>query len=77
MEIRGGLSQLRSDSIILNKPIQIEQLSGRPRLTSRVMECYHHHYTQDGPRSAWMPRPGGVGARDPSMASTWANYSPL
>jgi hypothetical protein len=42
---------LRSDSIILDEPIQIEQLSGRPPWLAVVMEDgYHRHYLTDGPR---------------------------
>jgi len=48
--IRGGC-WLRSDSIILDEPIQIEQLSGRPAWLAVVMEDgYHRHYRTDGPR---------------------------
>jgi len=48
--IRGGC-WLRSDSIILDEPIQIEQLSGRPPWLAVVMEDgYHRHYLTDGPR---------------------------
>jgi hypothetical protein len=50
MAIRGGC-WLRSDSIILDEPIQIEQLSGRPPWLAVVMEDgYHRHYLTDGPR---------------------------
>jgi hypothetical protein len=48
--IRGGC-WLRSDSIILDEPIQIEQLSGRPPWLAVVMEDgYHRHYRTDDSR---------------------------
>jgi hypothetical protein len=48
--IRGGC-WLRSDSIILDEPIQIEQLSGRPPWLAVVMEDgYHRHYRTDEPK---------------------------
>src|SRR6185503_16845718 len=48
--IRGGC-WLRSDSIILDEPIQIEQLSGRPPWLAVVMEDgYHRHYLTEGSR---------------------------
>ncbi len=41
---------LRSDSIILDEPIQIEMLSGRPSWLAVVMEDgYHRHYRTDRP----------------------------
>jgi len=50
-EAIGGGCWLRSDSIILDEPIQIEQLSGRPPWLAVVMEDgYHRHYRTDGPR---------------------------
>jgi hypothetical protein len=46
MALRGGC-WLRSDSIILEEPIQIEELSGRPPWLAVVMEdgTYRHHRT--------------------------------
>jgi hypothetical protein len=42
---------LRSDSIILDEPIQIDQLSSRPPWLAVVMEDgYHRHYRTDEPR---------------------------
>jgi hypothetical protein len=48
--MRGGC-WLRSDSIILDEPIQIDQLSSRPPWLAVVMEDgYHRHYRTDDPR---------------------------
>jgi hypothetical protein len=47
LALRGGC-WLRSDSVILDEPIQIEQLSSRPPWLAVVMEDgYHRHYRTD------------------------------
>ena len=52
LAMRGGC-WLRSDSIILDEPIQIDQLSSRPPWLAVVMEDgYHRHYRTDDPRFA-------------------------
>jgi len=49
LAVRGGC-WLRSDSVILDEPIQIEELSGRPPWLAVVMEDgYHRHYRTDTP----------------------------
>ncbi len=49
LAVRGGC-WLRSDSIILEEPIQIEELSNRPPWLAVVMEDgYHRHYRTDTP----------------------------
>jgi len=48
--VRGGC-WLRSDSIVLEEPMQIEQLSGRPQWLAVVMEDgTHRHHRTDSPR---------------------------
>jgi hypothetical protein len=48
--VRGG-SWLRSDSVILDEPEQIEELAHRPPWLAVVMEDgYHRHYRTDTPR---------------------------
>ena len=50
--MRGGC-WLRSDSIILDEPVQIDQLSSRPPWLAVVMEDgYHRHYRTDDARFA-------------------------
>ncbi len=50
--VRGGC-WLRSDSVILDEPIQIEQLGSRPPWLAVVMEDgYHRHYRTDDERFA-------------------------
>ncbi|PYQ46718.1 MAG: hypothetical protein DMF78_25635, partial [Acidobacteria bacterium] len=50
LAMRGGC-WLRSDSIVLDEPIQIDQLSSRPPWLAVVMEDgYHRHYRTDDPR---------------------------
>jgi hypothetical protein len=52
LAMRGGC-WLRSDSIILDEPIQVDQLSNRPPWLAVVMEDgYHRHYRTDDPRFA-------------------------
>jgi hypothetical protein len=52
MAVRGGC-WLRSDSIILDEPVQIEALANRPPWLAVVMEDgYHRHYRTDRPRYA-------------------------
>jgi hypothetical protein len=52
LAVRGGC-WLRSDSIILDEPIQIDQLSSRPPWLAVVMEDgYHRHYRTDPPKFA-------------------------
>jgi hypothetical protein len=47
MAVRAGC-WLRSDSVILDEPIQIDQLSGRPPWLAVVLEDgYHRHYRTD------------------------------
>jgi hypothetical protein len=49
LAVRSGC-WLRSDSVILDEPIQIEELSGRPPWLAVVMEDgYHRHYRTDTP----------------------------
>jgi hypothetical protein len=52
LAVRGG-AWLRSDSIILDEPVQIEALANRPPWLAVVMEDgYHRHYRTDVPRFA-------------------------
>jgi hypothetical protein len=49
LAVRGG-AWLRSDSIILDEPVQIEALANRPPWLAVVMEDgYHRHYRTDAP----------------------------
>jgi hypothetical protein len=49
LAVRGGC-WLRSDSVILDEPIQIDELSNRPPWLAVVMEDgYHRHYRTDTP----------------------------
>ncbi|HEY2946726.1 MAG TPA: hypothetical protein VGN09_30115, partial [Vicinamibacteria bacterium] len=50
LAIRAGC-WLRSDSVILDEPIQIDELANRPPWLAAVMEDgYHRHYRTEGPR---------------------------
>jgi hypothetical protein len=50
LAVRGG-SWLRSDSVILEEPEQVEELAHRPPWLAVVMEDgYHRHYRTDPPR---------------------------
>ena len=73
--VRGGC-WLRSDSIILEEPIQIEELSGRPPWLAVVMEDgTHRHYRTDSERFAIDA--GGVNAIEKAMVHALdlrANY---
>jgi hypothetical protein len=55
LAIRAGC-WLRSDSVILDEPIQIDELANRPPWLAAVMEDgYHRHYRTEGPRFAVDP----------------------
>jgi len=73
--VRGG-AWLRSDSVILDEPIQIEALANRPPWLAVVMEDgYHRHYRMDAP--AFRVDAGGVNAIDKTLAhclDLGANY---
>jgi hypothetical protein len=57
---------LRSDSVILDEPIQIDRLSNRPPWLAAVMEDgYHRHYRTDSPRFA--VDAGGVNVIEKTM----------
>ena len=65
--VRGGC-WLRSDSVILDEPIQIEELSNRPPWLAVVMEDgYHRHYRTD--TSAFVNAPGPVNPIDRTHAA--------
>ena len=50
LAVRGGC-WLRSDSVILDEPVQIDALANRPPWLAAVMEDgYHRHYRTDAPR---------------------------
>ncbi len=52
LAVRGG-AWLRSDSIILDEPMQIESLANRPPWLAVIMEDgYHRHYRTDTPSFA-------------------------
>jgi hypothetical protein len=66
--VRGGC-WLRSDSIILDEPIQIEALAHRPPWLAVVMEDgYHRHYRTDVP--AFTVDGGGVNVVDRTLLHT-------
>lgn len=75
LAVRAG-AWLRSDSIILDEPIQIEALAHRPPWLAVVMEDgYHRHYRTDGP--AFRADAGGANPIDHAMLHTLdlgANY---
>jgi hypothetical protein len=57
---------LRSDSVILDEPVQIDQLSGRPPWLAVVMEDgYHRHYRTD--REAFTVDGAGVDVVESTM----------
>jgi hypothetical protein len=65
LAVRGGC-WLRSDSIILEEPIQIDELSNRPPWLAVVMEDgYHRHYRTD--TSAFVNATGPVNPIDRTM----------
>jgi len=73
--VRGGC-WLRSDSVILDEPIQIDELSGRPPWLAVVMEDgYHRHY--DPSARGFSVDEAGVNAIDKTMLhalDVGANY---
>ena len=73
--VRGG-AWLRSDSVILDEPEQIEELAHRPPWLAVVMEDgYHRHYRMDGERES--VDAAGVDAIEHTMLHTLdlgANY---
>jgi hypothetical protein len=75
LAVRGG-AWLRSDSIILDEPIQIEALANRPPWLAVVMEDgYHRHYRTDAP--SFKADAAGVTPLDRAMLHTLdlgANY---
>jgi hypothetical protein len=75
LAVRGG-SWLRSDSIILDEPVQIESLANRPPWLAVIMEDgYHRHYRTDGPQ--YSLDAAGVSVIDQAMLHTLdlgANY---
>lgn len=65
LAVRGGC-WLRSDSVILDEPIQIDELSNRPPWLAVVMEDgYHRHYRTDTP--AFVNDRGAVNPIDKTM----------
>jgi len=65
LAVRGGC-WLRSDSVILDEPIQIDELSNRPPWLAAVMEDgYHRHYRTDTP--AFVNARGAVNPIDTTM----------
>jgi hypothetical protein len=75
LAVRAG-AWLRSDSVILDEPIQIEALANRPPWLAVVMEDgYHRHYRTDTP--SFTTDSAGVTAIDRTMLHTLdlgANY---
>jgi len=75
LAVRGG-SWLRSDSIILDEPVQIEALANRPPWLAVIMEDgYHRHYRTDRPE--YSIDAAGVSVIDRAMLHTLdlgANY---
>jgi hypothetical protein len=73
--VRGG-AWLRSDSIILDEPVQIESLANRPPWLAVIMEDgYHRHYRTDRPE--YSVDAAGVSVIDRAMLHTLdlgANY---
>ncbi len=68
LAVRGGC-WLRSDSIILDEPIQIEALANRPPWLAVVMEDgYHRHYRTDVP--SFSADAAGVTPIDQAMLHT-------
>ncbi|HEY3380907.1 MAG TPA: hypothetical protein VGK32_04020 [Vicinamibacterales bacterium] len=65
LAVRSGC-WLRSDSVILDEPIQIDELSNRPPWLAAVMEDgYHRHYRTDTP--AFVNTRGAVNPIDTTM----------
>jgi hypothetical protein len=65
MAVRAGC-WLRSDSIILDEPVQIEELSNRPPWLAVIMEDgYYRYYNIDDPRMK--PDEAGINAMEKSM----------
>jgi hypothetical protein len=71
--IRGGC-WLRSDSIILDEPIPIEQLSGRPPWLAVVMETATTATTSRTTRYGGCRGRGRHRTRDPALPDLGANY---
>jgi hypothetical protein len=68
LAVRGG-AWLRSDSIILDEPIQIEMLANRPPWLAVVMEDgYHRHYRTD--RESFRTDAAGVNVIEKAMLHT-------
>jgi hypothetical protein len=65
LAVRSGC-WLRSDSVILDEPIQIDELANRPPWLAVVMEDgYHRHYRTDSPRFG--VDPAGVNVIEKTM----------
>jgi hypothetical protein len=68
LAVRGG-AWLRSDSIVLDEPIQIEMLANRPPWLAVIMEDgYHRHYRTDRP--AFTMDGAGVNVIDKALLHT-------
>jgi hypothetical protein len=68
LAVRAG-AWLRSDSIILDEPIQIEMLANRPPWLAVIMEDgYHRHYRTDRPE--FKRDAGGVSVIDTALLHT-------
>jgi hypothetical protein len=68
LAVRGG-AWLRSDSIVLDEPIQIEMLANRPPWLAVIMEDgYHRHYRTDRP--AFTKDGAGVNVIDRALLHT-------
>jgi hypothetical protein len=68
LAVRGGC-WLRSDSIILDEPVQIEALANRPPWLAVIMEDgYHRHYRTDSP--AYSVDAAGTSVIDRAMLHT-------
>jgi len=68
LAVRGG-AWLRSDSIILDEPVQIEALANRPPWLAVIMEDgYHRHYRTDTP--SYAIDAAGVSVIDQAMLHT-------
>jgi hypothetical protein len=68
MAVRAGC-WLRSDSIVLDEPVQIEALANRPPWLAVVMEDgYHRHYRTDSP--SFKIDPAGVTSVDHAVLHT-------
>jgi hypothetical protein len=75
LAVRGG-AWLRSDSVVLDEPVQIEALANRPPWLAVVMEDgYHRHYRTDTP--GFSPDAAGVDPIERTVLQTLdlgANY---